>query len=152
MFQTKSPPLDQDLWAACQKIAQQRPARVPAFLGTIRDVDIYAVDGAKIKPMPRVRKSNRGYHEPDHMDFGEAGNTVEDPGLYDAVWGRPKPKGAREQAYVDVKNHPSEWAADIMHELTEMPLMQRGQSYGRAHPQANVAEKAARLTQVPARA
>ena len=124
--------IDEFLWQSIQRIMPpSAPPKLPHLCGVIDGhVKVFLVDGDDIKLRPRMRKSERGYDESDHMDFCEGGNGVEDPGLC------PK-----DVILIDDDLHPRSWPFICYHEAVERRAMLGGMSYNKAHEQANAAEK-----------
>jgi len=114
---------DLQLWQECQAvIPKERPAKLPALLGTVDgDVKVFMVDGDLV----------RIHHD---MDFISAGNGHEDPKLC-----------KENEIVLDSETSLRDLAYDCYHEAIERRGMMKGMAYARAHQLANSQERELRI-------
>jgi len=138
------PEIDEHLWLECQRvIPAQKPARLPADLGTIDgDIKVILVSGRHVKVSERQGKKNHKGDD-DFMDFVEGGNGEEDPELCG-----PK------EIVLDADHALDDLAPVCYHEAIERRMMVKykkegmtsAQAYKKAHAEvANPSEKVLRL-------
>lgn len=147
----KVPTVDEDLWNQIKALLPDgTPSRVPYGCGQVQykgyNFDVWLADFDQIKIQPRRQKSHRGYDEPDHMDTVEGANSVEDPDIYQAVFGHPLKPGGSVQVFIDDDIHPRSRPYIAYHEIHEAAdMLSTSMSYDTAHGRANAVEKTLRL-------
>lgn len=125
--------VDENLWRQCVTVCQNRPARLPAILGTVDSNRVLLVNGDDVM----LRPDRRGDSEHPHMDFTQGANDEE------ALWVRRE--FGKNVIILDGLIKQQDWKFICYHEAHERRDMKRGMTYNAAHVRANAGERELRL-------